>query len=1175
MNAGERAAEDKRVADEQLRTLQSQARVRGLQALEESTRGLGRLPAVRKVLSNPDIMTELLVNGGMDKPEDFVKYFESLTPDPFKQENVAPGATVMGPDLEGKPQVLFRAPTTNMQDDVANQKQAGARAEALGMLSEYLGKGFSRQQVYEKAIANKALMKKWQVDGQGKLDDLNDIINGGTPKPLEQQNRSPGSETLIPNQEGTGFTSVGKTPTAEEQNYVNIETRFGPDVAQEIFRIAGPNMNPTEKQQALLNLVKANPGNKELEQTAFKVQSGLIQSSSYFDPIQQKIINTFVDLTKPGSQTAGANTAPVVTGTTAQPSAVAPPDPTKGGAFPVPMQQQPGQPGAQAQGQPNYLPQFTPPAPLPADMTMTAGDAAFELGPPGAVSEVLNTVFAPLGFAKTNDKRQDAVAAFNTLADVSREYFQNSGRPLAADVKLAIDRMPKANGTTMGFFETPTKALSKIAAIRGQIEKDMTYYAGILSRPTEYNAKVISDAQEAFTRGENALKYFPTKEEMTSYKAKAKDLEEKGPKGVGNEIMKRWKDSVQGVQVIEDYLGGDTGKPESLEEKKQRLIRERNKLIEQQKGATAPTEPTQPEEDDNGEPLINVGPEQLDKIFNPAKKSKEELIKKREELLQMKQQQQGMRVPLGDGTFAEPASEQLVEGRDGEMVTLDEAIQQNNEDLAGVQDQEAGKLRRLHAEIRAIEVHEQTGIPIELIHGAFGVQSGIANMLTLPTSAVRNALIAVGAARIMNPEWQGDRSTESLVKEWLTKNGSVVDYPEGSLAGKFGEGAIEGAALLLGFTALGPRLAVTRGPQVIRAVTGKISKLLSNNSKLDALWEGALSGGVAADAGQVAKDMGAGPKTQAAAEITAGALSPGKGTINLVKRVVKDVPSRFSMPKPKPKLRPEGPGAQMTQLFGEQMANASKNKAAHAKTVLAKFTKKDPDIAIADIFKAKNPEVAMRAIMASTRKDKDAYEGLRRGTMDYLFKKSGLFTPQFTPDKFAKVWNDPTARRAFAAIFGKDMVKRIDDAIGAEARLSTGQQPGKLKPLLKAGAAGALIDITAGSGGLATALFVGRVMGAEAMKATGRKTLQATSAGADIGKSAARRLYNKLFPGSIDAATLFREALLDPNYERLLISRADKLAKRTARSEAKTERRRRGLLVGTSQAFDEDNGEED
>lgn len=1127
-----------------------QALMRGLQGVAGITSPgtLQRPEVINQVLSNPELMNDLIVKGGLEKPEDFLKVFEGLVAEPFKQAGVSPGEELYAPDPLGRPELIRRNPTTEQVDTKDKQVQAAARAEGIGLLSQWLGKGLTRQQVYEKAIGDKQFRKKYVEEGQGKEESLKTLLELGTPKPLEPQSSAPGTEQLVPNAAGTGFDVAHKTPTAAAQRYAEIETRFGPEVAQELFRLAGPDMNPTEKQTALRELMMANPGNKELEQTARKVMLGVITSSSAWDPILGRNVPIVVDYSQPD---AAAPKAPV-----ARPRS---PGPAGTGASVPPLGQQPQQ-GANGQQSP-YLPQFTPPEQLPADMTMPAGDAAFELGPAGAVQSFFNNVLAPFGFAKTNVKREDAVAAFNTLADVTREYFQNSGRPLAADVQQVISRLPKSGGFAQGTFQTPLKTLSQLKSLRRQIEKDMTYFGGILAKADRYHPDVVKDAQGAFARGENAIQYFPTDEEFDAHIARAKKMEAEGPKGVGADIMKRWNESFQGGQEIRDFMGGEEEAKETLKEKEERLQRELEALdapIDEDDPSEMDLEPDQDElpfepDDDKG----RFAP-------NPNEREKE-LLKELEGLEELGYNP----APLGDGTFVEPAGQTTVTGPDGQPISIEERRQQIIEELGVIADQKALHKRRLYTELSSVRAAQQTGLPEEVFHAAAGIQSQIAEMTALPAAAVRNALIAVGAAKIMNPEWQSGRSTESLVKDYWASRGNVVDIPEGSMSGKIGEGAFLGATLAYGLAVAGPRLAAAKGPKALNAAKDWIGRIFSE-SKGIATATGATGGAASGAAGEQAKRMGVGEMGQATAEIAAGIFSPGAGTVRTVSRGGKAIKRALNPPKPQPKMRPEGPGAELVQDFGKQAISASVNKAKAQKGVLAAFTAKDPDKAIDKIFSGPNPEASMRAIIAVTRRSADAREGLRRGVMDWLFRASNLKSPNFTPVQFEKVWIDPRNQRALRLVLPKSTVERLEKLIAAERKVAEDSAViRKLRPSKKTLAAEGVSSALTGMPGLVyAASILGKVGGSVGMKHLGGRTLVAQSAGAQVGRGAMTKLLSGLSSfASPDA--LLREALIDPRFEQVLLRKAAAL---DAAETAKIVRAGRAGSAGAGmeQAFEKD-----
>jgi hypothetical protein len=1145
------AAEAEALAQEQkveLERLAAIRRAQGLQTLGGMLKpgALGRQELWKNALTDPkgSGIVDWFLGGG--KVEDLQRFIEGGTPEPLKPGSFSPGEVYAAPDEQGIMQEVFRNPTTEQVDNKEKGKQAAAQAEAIGMLSKYLSQGLSRQQVYQKALGDKALMKKWKAEGHGSEASLQTLIEGGTSKPLEPINTSPGTVTRVPNAEGTGYNTVATTPTAEEQRYVEIETRFGPEVTQRIFDIAGPGMNPTEKQAAALELMRANPGNKQLEATLRKVRSGLIEIVDVYDPISGRYVKTVKDHSLPGEV---APSAPVATGTSVLPT----PDPTKGGQIPVPMQQQAGTPGAQ----PPYLPQFTPPKPLPPGMAMPAGKAAFELGPPGVVADVLNYIFAPPGLTYTIEGRQDALASLNTLADVSREYFQNSGRPLAADVQLVVSRLPKGGGFWRGFFDVPVKALSMMKSVRDQIERDMTYHAGILakaSKGVKFDDKVIAEAQAAFTRGENAIQYFPTEEEFKSYFDQARKAESKGISGVGSEIMKRWKNAIEGDPAIHDFMA--PGEEETLDQKEERLTRELQELERKRdldrseaEELADPNVDEDPADEPTFEPDTN-----LNDIFSPDSTDREkELIKE----LRSLEQQTLAPVPLGDGTFANPAAEQTVIGADGEPVSAEQRIQEITDELGALADQRALRIRQKRVEREATRAAKRTGLPESVFHAAAGVNASIAEMMSVPVAVARKGMIAIGAAKLMNPEWQSGRSTESLFKDYLTSRGYPVDVPDGSISGQVGEAAFTGATLAFGLAVAGPRLAIMKGPKALKFAQQWIGKLFSEGKGV-ATATGAVGGGMVGASGELAKQAGLGETGQAVVEIATGFLAPGAGTVRQVgrmKKVGENIAERFKT-RGQGALRPEGPGAEMVQQYGRQMASAVTKKAKNQKGTLATFTKMDPDKAIASIFSNKNPEGKMREILAATTKSKDAREGLRRGVIDWLFTKGNVKDPSFSPAGFEKIWNDKSNQRALRLVLPKNTVDRIDNALKAEMKLAHGPKATK-RPLRR-------MAMGLATGGASTAVgMLGRLAGAQLARYMGITTIQGTGVAASKGQKLAMKWLGGI---NTPSDVLLREALLDPAFERLLLKRG---AKAEARGEKTGMATTVGGIIGTEEALDD------
>lgn len=1075
-------------------------------------------------LSSKGLLSDYLANDG--KFDELMKFIEMGTPEPFKQDNIAPGGELHVPNLAGEGMLYRRNPTTAQVDTLDMQKQAKARADGIGMLSQWLKPGVPRTQVYQKAIGNKAFRKLYFEDGLGKDEDLKTLIEGGTPKPLEPTTLSPGEGIQVPNPEGTGFASGPQQPTAQTQLYNEVEAKHGPEVAQWLFHNAGPNMNPTEKQVNLREFLKANPGNKELENIARKVDLGLIVSESVLNPLTGKMEPSFRDYTKQG---ASAPAAPV------SQSQLVPTDP-----------------------QAPFVKHFTPPNPMSKDTTLTAGEAAFELGPPGAVQKFFNDVLAPTGFAKTDIKREDAEAAFGTLADVTREYFQNNGRPLAADAQLTISRLPKTGGFTKGFFQTPLKTLSQLKSLRNQIERDMNYHGRLIAKAAagaKMSPELVEKSQVGFTNAELALEYYPTAEEFKVYEERAKQAEAKGPKGVKDEIMKRWNESFQGGTDLYDFMEGDTGKPETLKEEEKRLLRELR--------ATEQSDEETNEPHDNLKEILSP---------NPIKRQKEI----QEELKKLELQKQGsMPVPIGNGQYAEPAAEQLTLGADGSVVTIDQRMQELKAEDAAIEDQKALHRRQTFTMLESNRWEQITGVPKEVFYSAAGIQSEISNIIALPAAVVRMALTAIGAAKIMNPDWQSGRSTESLMKDYFQRQGNGVEIPEGSLAGQVGEGAMLGASLAFGIGVMGPRIVAAKGPKALAAAKNWIGRLMTA-APADAVVSGASSGAAATVGERLAKDAGSGPVGQAVASIVAGTLAPGKSIVTALSR---GAPVKQQTTK----LRTAGEGATLVKSYGQAMQTAVNKKVAHQKGVLETFTEMDADKAIDAAMSGtffvrgkpyrKNPEAAMLGLRAATMKDKDASEGLRRGTLDWIFKKTGLFGREFNAEAFAKVWKDPTTRRAYTAVLPPSTIKRIDDVLDAEATVFTGAKtPGKPKPLRNAIAGGVAVDVMTGSPGLATALFVGRVMFAQTGKKAGADTLQGQAAFAQVGKSAAQRFYNKVFPRSMDLPTMFREALLDPKFEATLLKRAGLVELRATKKAAKAAQENRGFGLGVVETVDDDGG---
>jgi hypothetical protein len=180
-----------------------------------------------------------------------------------------------------------------------------------------------------------------------------------------------------------------------------------------------------------------------------------------------------------------------------------------------------------------------------------------------------------------------------------------------------------------------------------------------------------------------------------------------------------------------------------------------------------------------------------------------------------------------------------------------------------------------------------------------------------------------------------------------------------------------------------------------------------------------------------------------------------------------------------------------------------------SKSALAKFSQRDGQKAISNLWNAQSPVNAVRNVRAGLSADPDALKGLSAGLIDELWRRGGG-----NVSGMANVMNDTATRKMLEVGVDKGTLARLDRIVSIARKF----EEGDAKTLRQVVAPGASV--------------LARIIGAHLGRSIAPGQLQAPS----IMSQNAMRLAEAIF-GSTPADTMLRMAINDPKWEKILLQR--------------------------------------
>lgn len=235
-------------------------------------------------------------------------------------------------------------------------------------------------------------------------------------------------------------------------------------------------------------------------------------------------------------------------------------------------------------------------------------------------------------------------------------------------------------------------------------------------------------------------------------------------------------------------------------------------------------------------------------------------------------------------------------------------------------------------------------------------------------------------------------------------------------------------------------------------------------------------------------------------------------------------------------------GNKLTKLLDEQKA--------FEKSTLAKYAQMDTQKAISRIYASPDPLKATKELMTTFNKDPDALAGFRTGMLDEYLTRA-----RFDPERMKAILQTPRFQDTMREVLDPTQYARLEKIVEITSRIQRGDEK-NIRALLAP-----------------AATIWGRILGAGAGRQiagmTGGGTVQTPGIVANAFGKATEKMFRQT-----DPQTMMVQAILDPKWERLLLSRAPHTTK-MARDTMKAARRIIGGVEGTREALFRDLESED
>lgn len=1082
-------------------------------------------------------------------------------------------------------------------------RQSAARLPAMAKAGEFATQAGGRQEAIRRFLADPEAMNNFFTEGNGTVEEFTKLWEGITPKPLEQTSLSPGEAAYGPDAEGTGLEELASRPSAAAQAALEQEKYIPPNVLRELRRMVGL-ADPSMKERAVAEMIANNPGNPRIRELGIKVRADLIKETTHQDatgrsfPVLIDLMdNEPLNMTEEERLPEFLTQAPPVQSPTASAFEL---DPADQKMVNVPAKLTPLFDGAErATGLPaGFLSRM---ASFESDFDPKARGKDGEQG----MMQFMPATSKGMGLKDPDDPRQAVPAAGLMVSQLRDRYDGNLAHAIAGynwgsgnvdkwrDEGADPRKLPERTKEYINFVLGPRQATELLFPEVAQRLKETDAQGGIGQVEDVSGELGATPLEGAFATGavptavaflDHVLsslhiplvhyKNMEGRRALQSLQRETQDYFEKSGRE-SNEDVQRVLSNLPRLGIM-GMTEGPMNAVQSLIELRGVVARSMNA-----------DEDTIVNWRKHPQPVVNDAYKSYLKgniLFNRlgtaseqrAAKQKAKTFDSKPEMWDALKERVNYLLGGEEGDDAdlqgqlreieqvpsEGASMEKVPAGSMPMVDLPVKGTEASQDMGRAVKPTAAKqipveerAHNVRTEMIANKLSRQSGIPRPIVDFTLGFREKAVETLAIPADVIRTVFEKVGIAHLGRPEMMTEEATVEIMKRDFRRAGYDVDAPA-TLSATFGGGAFQAAILGAGLVAAAPRIAAIKGEAYVAKLVQKVGSWISKNpGRFTALEAG--GGGGAAVGEELADRAGLEGATKVGAAIAGGVV--GSGGTNLVTKipvrmgqaVARSVTKNTMTRAP---LRTPGPGAPAVQDFGKAMAATVHSKSASGKGALARFTRQDPDKAIEKIFSGRNPESEMRKIVAATRPDKAASEGIKAGVIDYLFRRT-----EGDLVKFDRLWSHPANARAINVALGPTTTKRIDSMVTTAKRLLTGDE--KARPIRSRVGGGAGQPMQPFS-------FMGRVIGAQVMRSLGFNTIQATGAGASAAQKAMMRSYEAIFK-NIPPEVLFREALLDPKFERMLLSRLTLETKSQVVS-----RRRMGRAFGGATGALEAQGEE-
>jgi len=198
---------------------------------------------------------------------------------------------------------------------------------------------------------------------------------------------------------------------------------------------------------------------------------------------------------------------------------------------------------------------------------------------------------------------------------------------------------------------------------------------------------------------------------------------------------------------------------------------------------------------------------------------------------------------------------------------------------------------------------------------------------------------------------------------------------------------------------------------------------------------------------------------------------------------------------------------------GNALTHLMQQEKIYKQSALTRFAQEDAQRAIQRIWNAGDPKGTAKTLMQTFKNDQDALEGLRGGVLDELRIRS-----RGDAILMKNIVSTPRVNDMLSEILSPDQFARMNKLISITNRIANGDEK--------------LIRHMFKSPALIAARVIGAGMGHQVSRVTGGGAIQAAAIGANTFKQVMEKVFKSTDPG-----TMLNYAILDPKWEKIILSR--------------------------------------